>query len=32
VLGGPPQRLAEQMAEDHAKWSKVIAAAKLGGK
>jgi tripartite-type tricarboxylate transporter receptor subunit TctC len=31
VLGGPPQRLAEQMAEDHAKWSKVIAAAKLGG-
>jgi tripartite-type tricarboxylate transporter receptor subunit TctC len=32
VLGGPPQRLADQMAEDHAKWSKVIAAAKLGGK
>ncbi len=32
VLGGPPLRLAEQMAEDHAKWSKVIAAAKLGGK
>jgi tripartite-type tricarboxylate transporter receptor subunit TctC len=31
VLGGPPQRLAEQMAEDHAKWSKVIAAAKLSG-
>lgn len=31
VLGGPPKRLAEQMAEDHAKWSKVIAAAKLGG-
>jgi tripartite-type tricarboxylate transporter receptor subunit TctC len=31
VLGGPPQRLADQMAEDHAKWSKVIAAAKLGG-
>jgi tripartite-type tricarboxylate transporter receptor subunit TctC len=29
VLGGPPLRLAEQMAEDHAKWSKVIAAAKL---
>jgi tripartite-type tricarboxylate transporter receptor subunit TctC len=32
VLGGPPQRLAEQMADDHAKWSKVIAAAKLNGK
>jgi tripartite-type tricarboxylate transporter receptor subunit TctC len=32
VLGGPPQRLADQMAEDHVKWSKVIAAAKLGGK
>ncbi len=31
VLGGPPQRLADQMAEDRAKWSKVIAAAKLGG-
>jgi tripartite-type tricarboxylate transporter receptor subunit TctC len=31
ALGGPPQRLAEQMAEDHAKWSKVIATAKLGG-
>jgi tripartite-type tricarboxylate transporter receptor subunit TctC len=31
ALGGPPQRLAEQMAEDHAKWSKVISAAKLGG-
>jgi tripartite-type tricarboxylate transporter receptor subunit TctC len=29
VLGGPPQRLADQMADDHAKWSKVIAAAKL---
>ena len=31
VLGGPPQRLADQMAEDHAKWAKVIASAKLGG-
>ena len=31
VLGGPPQRLADQMVEDHAKWSKVIASAKLGG-
>ena len=31
VLGGPPQRLADQMAEDYAKWSKVIAAAKLSG-
>jgi tripartite-type tricarboxylate transporter receptor subunit TctC len=31
VLGGPPQRLADQMADDHAKWSKVIAAAKLSG-
>jgi tripartite-type tricarboxylate transporter receptor subunit TctC len=31
VLGGPPQRLADQMAEDHAKWSKVVATAKLGG-
>jgi tripartite-type tricarboxylate transporter receptor subunit TctC len=31
VLGGPPQRLAEQMAEDRAKWAKVIAAAKLSG-
>jgi tripartite-type tricarboxylate transporter receptor subunit TctC len=31
ALGGPPERLAEQMAEDQAKWSKVIAAAKLAG-
>jgi tripartite-type tricarboxylate transporter receptor subunit TctC len=31
VLGGPPQRLTDQMVEDHAKWSKVIAAAKLSG-
>jgi len=31
ALGGPPQRLTAQMAEDHAKWSKVIAAAKLAG-
>jgi len=29
VLGGPPQRLQARMAEDHAKWSKVIAAAKI---
>ncbi len=29
VLGGPPQRLQMRMAEDHAKWAKVIAAAKI---
>ena len=29
VLGGPPQRLQARMAEDRAKWSKVIAAAKI---
>jgi tripartite-type tricarboxylate transporter receptor subunit TctC len=29
VLGGPPQRLQARMAEDHAKWAKVIAAAKI---
>ncbi|HUI96088.1 MAG TPA: tripartite tricarboxylate transporter substrate binding protein [Xanthobacteraceae bacterium] len=28
-LGGPPERLRQQMADDRAKWSKVIAAAKL---
>ena len=31
VLGGPPERLMKQMAQDHAKWSKVMAAAKLTG-
>jgi tripartite-type tricarboxylate transporter receptor subunit TctC len=31
VLGGPPERLMKQMVEDHAKWSKVMAAAKLTG-
>jgi tripartite-type tricarboxylate transporter receptor subunit TctC len=31
ILGGTPQRLRERMAEDHAKWSKVIAAAKITG-
>jgi len=31
TLGGPPDRLRQQMAEDHAKWSKVIASAKIGG-
>jgi tripartite-type tricarboxylate transporter receptor subunit TctC len=29
VLGGPPQHLRSVMAKDHAKWSKVIAAAKI---
>jgi tripartite-type tricarboxylate transporter receptor subunit TctC len=29
VLGGSPERLRELMARDHAKWSKVIEAAKL---
>jgi tripartite-type tricarboxylate transporter receptor subunit TctC len=29
VLGGPPERLRARMAEDRAKWSKVITAAKL---
>jgi tripartite-type tricarboxylate transporter receptor subunit TctC len=29
VLGGPPQRLQARMAEDRAKWAKVIAAAKI---
>jgi tripartite-type tricarboxylate transporter receptor subunit TctC len=31
ALGGPPDRLRNRMAEDHAKWSKVVAAAKIGG-
>jgi tripartite-type tricarboxylate transporter receptor subunit TctC len=31
VLGGPPDRLGRRMTEDHAKWSKVIAAANIGG-
>jgi len=29
VLGGPPQRLQARMADDRAKWAKVIAAAKI---
>jgi tripartite-type tricarboxylate transporter receptor subunit TctC len=29
VLGGPPQRLEARMADDRAKWAKVIAAAKI---
>ncbi len=29
AIGGPPERLRSRMAEDHAKWSKVISAAKL---
>jgi tripartite-type tricarboxylate transporter receptor subunit TctC len=29
ALGGPPNRLRERMIEDHAKWSKVITAAKI---
>jgi len=29
ALGGPPERLRVRMAEDRAKWSKVISAAKL---
>ena len=29
ALGGPPERLRARMDEDRAKWSKVIAAAKL---
>ncbi len=29
ALGGPPERLRQQMADDRAKWSKVIAAAKI---
>jgi len=29
ALGGPPERLRRQMADDRAKWSKVIAAAKI---
>jgi tripartite-type tricarboxylate transporter receptor subunit TctC len=29
ILGGPPERLRTRMAEDHVKWSKVIAAAKI---
>lgn len=29
ALGGPPERLRDQMAEDRARWSKVIAAAKI---
>jgi tripartite-type tricarboxylate transporter receptor subunit TctC len=29
ALGGPPERLRSRMAEDRAKWSKVITAAKL---
>jgi tripartite-type tricarboxylate transporter receptor subunit TctC len=31
VLGGTPQRLRDRMSEDRAKWSKVIAAAKITG-
>jgi tripartite-type tricarboxylate transporter receptor subunit TctC len=30
ALGGPTERLRQQMAEDRAKWSKVIASAKIG--
>ncbi len=30
-LGGPPERLRQQIAEDRAKWSKVIAAAGITG-
>src|SRR5215831_9578193 len=30
ALGGPADRLHQQMAEDRAKWSKVIATAKIG--
>src|SRR5262249_6919320 len=29
ALGGPPEKLRDRMAEDRAKWSKVISAAKL---
>ena len=29
ALGGPPEHLRQQMADDRAKWSKVIAAAKI---
>lgn len=29
ALGGPPERLRQQMADDRAKWSKVIAAANI---
>jgi hypothetical protein len=29
ALGGPPERLRARMAEDRAKWSKVIDAAKI---
>ncbi len=29
ALGGPPERLRQQMTDDRAKWSKVIAAAKI---
>jgi tripartite-type tricarboxylate transporter receptor subunit TctC len=29
ALGGPPERLRQQMSDDRAKWSKVIAAAKI---
>jgi tripartite-type tricarboxylate transporter receptor subunit TctC len=31
ILGGTPQRLRERMNDDHAKWAKVIAAAKITG-
>jgi tripartite-type tricarboxylate transporter receptor subunit TctC len=30
IVGGPAERLRQQMIEDRAKWSKVITAAKLG--
>jgi tripartite-type tricarboxylate transporter receptor subunit TctC len=31
ALGGPPARLRERMIDDNAKWSKVVAAAKITG-
>lgn len=29
LIGGPPERLAKQMEDDHAKWSKVVEKARL---
>jgi tripartite-type tricarboxylate transporter receptor subunit TctC len=31
ALGGPPERLRQQMIEDRAKWSKVVKSANVGG-
>ena len=31
VLGGPPARLSERMAQERTKWPKIIEAAKIGG-